>query len=321
MTKLDPGSPELPHELADAVAISEDPAGLAVAERGRIAFPGRVIFRETLRTPRACVGAVIVTLLALLALLGPLVAPHSASDLVSFPYASPRSGLPFGADYLGRDVFSRWLAGGLNILVVAFLATVLAMLVATLLGLAAGYRGGVFDDVVMRTLDTLLAFPAIVLALLAVSILGPKTWLIILAVAATHVPQTARVVRAAAVQLRGREFITYAESLGLKRRRILSQELLPNITAPLAVEFGLRMTYSVGIVAALAFLGFGQQPPAANWGLMINENRAGLTLQPWGVLLPMASIALLTIGTNMLTDGIAAAAAGTGRRVETADQR
>jgi peptide/nickel transport system permease protein len=313
---------ELTQATADAATTPAlDPGmGLVAGSRARGFLPGRVIIRETLRVPRARVGAAIVLIVAIVAVFGPLAAPHSATQLVSFPFATPRAGLPLGADYLGRDVLSRWLSGGLNILVVGLLATVLATVVATTVGLTAGYWGGALDEVLMRSLDTLLAFPAIVLALLAVSILGPKTWLIILAVAATHVPQTARVVRAAAVQLRGREFITYAETLGVKRWRLLVSELLPNITAPLAVEFGLRMTYSVGTVASLAFLGFGQQPPAANWGLMINENRSGLTVQPWAVVLPVVSIALLTIGTNLLTDGIASAAAGIGRTVDAGGQ-
>jgi peptide/nickel transport system permease protein len=271
---------------------------------------------DALKLWRTRVGAAIAGVVVLVAVLGPILTPHSPAALVGAPYESPSGALPLGTDYLGRDVLSRVLDGGVNILFVAFLATVLAIAVATILGLTAGYRRGVWDDLIMRPLDVILAFPALVLALLFVSILGPKTWLIILAVALTHVPQTARVIRSATVQLSGRDFITYAETLGESRRRILLSELLPNITAPLAVEFGLRMTYSIGLVASLAFLGFGQQPPAANWGLMINENRAAVTIQPWPVVLPVLLIALLTIGTNLMTDGFGRAASGIDRRVD-----
>ena len=123
-------------------------------------------------------------------------------------------------------------------------------------------------------------------------------------------------MRGAALQVVERDFVKAAEAVGEKRRRIMFGELLPNVTSPLLVEIGLRLTYSIGLVAALSFLGFGLQPPNADWGLMINENRLALTVQPWGVLLPVLAIALLTIGTNLVTDGIARAAIGIDRGSE-----
>jgi peptide/nickel transport system permease protein len=171
----------------------------------------------------------------------------------------------------------------------------------------------------MRSLDVLLCFPAVVFALLLMSVVGPKLWLIVVAVALTHMPQVARTMRGAAVQLTGREFVAYAEALGKRTRRVVFGEILPNVTAPLMVELGLRMTWSIGIVASLGFLGFGRQPPAADWGLMINENRGGIEIQPWGVVAPVIAIAVLTIGTNLITDGLARAAAGIEREVDTSE--
>jgi peptide/nickel transport system permease protein len=110
-----------------------------------------------------------------------------------------------------------------------------------------------------------------------------------------------------------RDFVQAAEAVGEPRRRIIFGELLPNVTSPLLVECGLRLTYSIGLIAAISFLGFGLQPPSSDWGLMINENRLSVTVQPWGVLLPVLAIALLTIGTNLVTDGIARAAIGIDR--------
>jgi peptide/nickel transport system permease protein len=121
------------------------------------------------------------------------------------------------------------------------------------------------------------------------------------------------VTRGAALEVVERDFVKSAEALGESRWSILVGELLPNISSPLLVEFGLRLTYSIGLVAAVSFLGFGLQPPAADWGLMINENRVGLTIQPWPVVLPVIAVGLLTIGTNLITDGIARAAIGIGR--------
>ena len=140
----------------------------------------------------------------------------------------------------------------------------------------------------MRGNDVLLAFPQIVLVLLAVSALGPKLWLIVIAVGLTHLPRVARVMRGAAQEVVERDFVKAAEAVGEKRSRIVFGELLPNVTSPLLVELGLRMTYSIGLVAAISFLGFGLQPPTADWGLMINENRLTITVQPWAVLLPGA---------------------------------
>ena len=129
----------------------------------------------------------------------------------------------------------------------------------------------------------------------------------------SHAPRVARVTRGAALEVVERDFVKSAEALGETRWSILVGELLPNISSPLLVEFGLRLTYSIGLVAAVSFLGFGLQPPAADWGLMINENRVGLTIQPWPVVLPVIAVGLLTVGTNLITDGIARAAIGIGR--------
>ena len=133
----------------------------------------------------------------------------------------------------------------------------------------------------MRGNDVLLSFPAIIFVLLVVSAIGPKLWLIVLTVGLTHAPRVARVMRGAGQEVVERDFIKAAEVVGEKRWRIVFGELLPNVTSPLLVEIGLRMTYSIGIVAAVSFLGFGLQPPTADWGLMINENRLAIAVQPW----------------------------------------
>ena len=128
--------------------------------------------------------------------------------------------------------------------------------------------------------------------------------------AVTHAPRVARVMRGAAQEVVERDFVKAAEAVGEKRSRIVLGELLPNVTSPLLVELGLRMTYSIGLIAAIGFLGFGVQPPTADWGLMIFENRLSITVQPWSVLLPVLAIGLLTVGANLVTDGIARAAIG-----------
>ncbi len=269
---------------------------------------------SALRLTRTRIGLAIVVVMVLIALVGPLVAPHSPTAFVGAPNAGPSSGALFGTDTLGRDVFSRFLHGGLSVLGLAVAATALGVALGVLIGLAAAYAGGVADEVLMRIADVFLAFPQIVFALLVVSAVGPKIWLIIVTVAISHAPRVARVMRGAALQVVERDFVKAAEAVGEKRSRILFAELLPNVSSPLMVEIGLRLTYSIGLVAAISFLGLGLQPPHSDWGLMINENRLDVTVQPWAVALPVLAIALLTVGTNLVTDGIARAAIGIDRK-------
>jgi peptide/nickel transport system permease protein len=271
------------------------------------------ILRSALRLTRTRIGVGIVALIVAIAVFGPLVAPHSPTEFVAPPNSGPSGTAVFGADALGRDVLSRFLHGGLTVLWLSAAATLLGVVVGVIVGLVAAYARNWLDDVLMRANDVVLAFPQIVLVLLAVSAIGPKLWLIVVTVGITHAPRVARVMRGAAQEVVERDFIKAAEAVGEKRSRIVFGELLPNVTSPLLVELGLRMTYSIGLVAAVSFLGFGLQPPTADWGLMINENRLSITVQPWAVLLPILAIGLLTVGTNLITDGIARAAIGIGR--------
>jgi len=254
----------------------------------------------------------------LVAVVGPSVAAKSPDALATLPYAKPSSQFPLGGDYLGRDVLSRVLHGGWVLLLMAVAATVLGVAVGAAGGMSAAYLRGRPDGFIMRTVDVILAFPQLVFALLLVSILGPKPWLIVLAVGLSHAPAVARVIRSATLDVSERDYVKVAELQGMPPRRVMSREILPNLISPLMVEAGLRLTYSIVIIAGLSFLGFGQQPPAANWGLMINENRAGLPLNPWAVIVPAALIALLTIGTNTFTDAVARVTIGVDRRPEEA---
>ena len=251
-----------------------------------------------------------------LALIGPYLAPHSTTEFVGAPFAPPSSKAPFGTDSVGHDVLSRFLAGGQNVLLLAILATVITIVGGTVVALVAGYSVRAGDEVLMRGMDLLLAFPPIVLALMCVSVVGPAAWLIVLVVGISQLPQTARVVRAAVVQVRDLDFVKYAEAVGLPRRRILREQMLPNVTAPLMVEIGIRLTFAIGLIASLDYLGLGVQPPKADWGLMIQENQSGLIVTYWPVLIPVLAIAVLTIGTNLVTDGIARSVSGIDRKVD-----
>ena len=229
------------------------------------------------------------------------------------PNSPPGGKALFGTDHIGQDVWSRFLWGGREILVMA-LATAIGLILGAAVGLTAAYARNVVDDVLMRGMDVILAFPQIMLALVAIATVGPKAWLMVPAVGLTTMPRVARVTRGAAQPVVERDFVAAAEALGLPRVRILFREVLPNILSPLLVEANLRLTYSIGLIASLAFLGFTPNPNGADWGLMIQENQVALgSNQPWGVVLPMLAIALLTIGTGLVGDGFARAAAGIDR--------
>lgn len=258
------------------------------------------------------VGTVLTLLVVLVALFGPLLAKavtgYAPTEFADRPFMT--SGL-FGTDELGRSVASRFLAGGLLLLVYSLSATLIGMVLGALLGMVAGYAGGKTDAVIMRLNDVLLAFPQLVLALLAIVVFGSNGLVLVLVIGLTHMPRIARVARAATLNVAGEDYIRVADLYAVPRWRILLREIFPNITGPLSVEAGLRLTYSIGAIASLSFLGVGMQPPAADWGLMINENRIALSVQPWGVILPVIAIAVLTIGTNLLADALARATAST----------
>lgn len=272
-------------------------------------------------TRRGSVGIALLTPVVLLALIGPFVSPHSPTAFITEPFAPPSPVAVLGGDILGRDVLSRILSGGWRLLFMSIAASGLGVVVGTAIGVAAAYFGSWIDAVLMRTVDLVLAFPQLVFALLLVSVLGPQVWLIVVAVGISHVPQVARVVRAATLDVVERDFVKASQLLRIPAWRVMAGEVLPNLVTPLMVETGLRLTFSIILMAGLSFIGLGVQPPAVDWGVMINENRLGLASNTLPVILPAAVIALLTIGTNTFTDAIARVATGIEQRNQSRRRR
>jgi peptide/nickel transport system permease protein len=261
------------------------------------------VWTRAIKQKRLVFGLVLTVLIVLFALFGPLLAPHGENEVTGPPFSKVGA---LGTDYLGQDVLSRLMYGGTQILLIALLSTLLGMVAGTLIGVVAAYAGGWWDEVIMRLNDVTLAFPQILLALLVLtSVNQPKPWMIVLLVGISHAPRVARLARGVALGIVSRDFVYAAEALGEKRSRVILAEVLPNMNAPLLAEAGLRLTYSIGLIAALGFLGFSTDPNAANWGQMINENRLALSTQTWAVLAPVLIIGLFTIGTNLMADGIA----------------
>ncbi len=260
-------------------------------------------WQRAVRQKRFVFGGGLTLLIVLFAIFGPLFAPHGENEVVGAPFSS--QGV-FGTDYLGNDVLSRLMYGGTQLLIIAVTGTVISMVAGTLIGVVAAYAGGWWDEVIMRLNDVLLAFPQILLALVVLTAVNqPRAWMIIVLVGLSNAPRTARIARGVALGIVSRDFVHSAEALGERRSRVIVAEVLPNMNAPLLAEAGLRLTFSITLVAALGFLGFTTDPGSANWGQMINENRLAMATQIWSVLTPVAVIGLFTIGTNLMADGIA----------------
>jgi peptide/nickel transport system permease protein len=278
------------------------------------------ILGRVVRTPRGAVGLTLTTLVVLLVAVGPFVAPYNPNAFVGAPFAKPSGQFLLGTDYLGRDVLSRTLEGGWELLVMALAATVFGLLVGGAAGISAAYLRGRADGLIMRTVDVVLAFPQLVFALLLVSMYGPKLWLIVLAVGFSHAPAVSRVLRSATLDISERDFVKNVELQGMRSSTVMRKEILPNLISPIMVEAGLRLTYSIVIMAGLSYLTFGPPPPTANWGTDIGLNQLGLSPfnNLWSVVIPAILLALLTVGTNTFTDAIARVAIGVDRKPEEA---
>jgi peptide/nickel transport system permease protein len=260
----------------------------------------------------AKIGMVLATAIVLIGLFGPFFAPDGPADTIGSAYESPSSAHLFGLDYLGRDVLSRFLWGGRTALAMALLATVLGYAIGLTIGLAAAYSRGLLGGWLMRASDVLLAFPGMIFVLLLLSAYGSSITLVIVAVALANAPRIARIVRAAALEVVDLAYVEAARIRGEHAAYVTLREILPNIKAPILVDFGVRVTGSILLVASVSFLGFGLQPPSADWGLIVSENRAGMTIQPWSVVPAVAAIGLLTVAINLIIDGYRGSADGIG---------
>jgi peptide/nickel transport system permease protein len=250
-------------------------------------------------------GLVVASFMLLIALFGPFIAPHSPTALLGAPFAGPSSRFPLGTDFLGRDVLSRVLWGGRTVVLLAGVATVIGYLVGASIGLAAGYRAGATDAIMMRAMDVLLAFPPILLLLVLAAGFGANPVALIAGIALIHIPGIARILRAATQDASVRGYVEAAAARGERTGAILYREILPNVWPSIAADAGPRFTVSILLVAAINFLGLGIRPPTADWALMISENRVGLTIQPLSVAVPAAMIAILTISINLVADAFA----------------
>jgi peptide/nickel transport system permease protein len=263
------------------------------------------VLRAVLRQPLQAAGTLIFLLFLLLAVFGPLLAPYGANQqIIEDVRQAPSAAHWFGTDRLGRDVFSRVVLGASDIFALAGIGTLAAVAIGSSLGLLSGYRGGWFDELLMRFFDSLLALPALLLALLLLGTLGPSRNGVLLVIIVVYIPIVARVVRSVVLSVKTRSYIEAARVQGESSARILFREILPAVLPALSVEAALRFSYAIFLASSLGFLGVGVQPPNPDWGLMVNEARDTVFQTPWALYFPAGAISLLVISVNLMADGL-----------------
>jgi peptide/nickel transport system permease protein len=274
--------------------LTELAAASVISDRRRRHLPASLV-----------VGGTLVFALVTLAALAPWIAPYPYDQMhIHDRFTPPSLHYLAGTDEYGRDVFSRLLFGSQLSLALGLTATLISMGIGVPLGLIAGYRRGATDELIMRTLDVMLAFPPIMLVLLILAVTPPSLIKTAIAIGILAVAPIARVTRSVTLDLMSGEFIEAARARGERQHYMLFRELLPNVWPVLMVEASLRVVFAVLLGAVLSFLGFGVQPPAADWGLMISNGREFVDTAPWISLAPGIAMSITVIAISLLGDGL-----------------
>jgi peptide/nickel transport system permease protein len=259
---------------------------------------------RALTTSKGLIGLSLVSLFAVIAIGAPLVLPEELSTQINVlaRLAPPSLEHPFGTDQLGRELIWRVLLGAHTSLVIAVSAVALSIVIGLPIGVLSGYFGGWADNALMRLVDTLLAFPVLLLALTISAVLGPSLPNTILAIGVAFSPYLARIVRGETLKVAALPYIEAARSQGASNWRIIRLHVLPNIMAPVIVQATISVAFAILAEAGLSFLGLGTQPPTPSWGLMIQASRDYLDVAAWTAIVPGVAVALTVLGLNMLGD-------------------
>jgi peptide/nickel transport system permease protein len=263
------------------------------------------VLREVARRPKGLAGLVIVCGLILLALFPSIFAPYSpyTQDIVDRLQGPSRAHL-LGTDQLGRDLLSRVIFGTRIALGVSIPAVSAALLAGLVLGVIAGYAGGIIDSVMIVIMDTLQAFPAVILALALLALLGPSLRNVIIVIAVAFTPNYARVSRAMVLAAKENQWVEAERSLGATVSRIVTVHILPNIIAPLVILMAMDIPSAIATEAGLSFLGLGVQPPTPSWGVILSEGFENVVLSPWGIISASAALMIATLGFTMLGEAL-----------------
>jgi peptide/nickel transport system permease protein len=262
-------------------------------------------WRELGRSRRATAGLILVGLIVIAAVLAPVIGRYDPTfgDFENI-LAAPTADHPAGTDGFGRDVLVRVLYGYRVSIVVAFASALAAVALGLPLGLLAGYFGGLVDNLIMRPLDLLMAFPAILLAVALIAVVGTGTEVVALALAIIYLPIMARVLRGSVISARGEEYVDAAQAIGATPLRVMLRHILPNCSGPLVVQASISMGIAIVIEAALSFIGLGTQPPNPSLGSMLAEGRDFMREAPWVVIFPGLAIMVAVLSFNLLGDGL-----------------
>lgn len=264
----------------------------------------QIAWRNFRRNRTALVGGMIVLLILIVAVFSPVLAPQDPLKMTRKRLRPPSTAHLLGTDQFGRDQLSRLIYGTETSMAVSFGAVGVAVLWGILLGLISGYYGGRIDNVIMRCLDVIFAFPLFLLALVIVAVLGPSLKNLILTIGFIYAATFARIVRGSVLSLREKEFVESAKSMGARDGSIIFRFILPNILSPVIVQATFNLSTAIMIEAALSFLGLGTQPPDPAWGMMLNESRTFMEISPWMAIFPGTAIMLAVLGFNLLGDGL-----------------
>jgi peptide/nickel transport system permease protein len=249
-------------------------------------------------------GTTMLTVLVVVTALAPLLAPHDPSATSPDALAGPSARHWLGTDSIGRDVLSRLIVGGRTTLMITFVAVHLALLAGLVLGLLSGYLGGAVDEIVMRALDVVFAFPVFLLAVAVVAALGPTVPNLVLTIAIVYTPAMARVVRGPVLSVKQWDHVEAARSVGVGEIGLVMRHVLPLVVSPILVATSLTLSQTIFTVTALSFLGLGPPPPDPNWGGMLSEARQFMELAPLTVLGPAAAIVFATLTFIVLANGL-----------------
>ncbi len=258
-----------------------------------------------LRTPQGAIGCTLLVLLAVACVAGPWIAPYDPEAIDFLGRFRPMGAQYWlGGDQLGRDVFSRLVVGARSTVPMALAATLIGTVVGAVIGTTSAHLGGRLDEMIMRTIDAVMAVPGLLLALLLVGTLGNGSGNAVIAIAVAFAPGMARVTRSVALAVRNQDYVKAAVARGEGGSWIVFREMLPNVMAPVVIEATIRVAFAVMLFATLSFLGLGAQPPAPEWGLMVAEARQYVHQAPWVLIAPSLAIALTAIAFNLVGDGL-----------------
>lgn len=262
-------------------------------------------FKELIKDPMGRLGFIGVLVIIILSVLAPIISPYDVTEMFTQDkLTAPGSQYFFGTDNFGRDVFSRVIFGAKVSLRVGIISVGIAATFGLIFGVAAGYFEGKVDNIIMRFMDILFAFPSILLALFIVSVLGPSITNTMIAIGIVNTPVFTRTVRASVISIKSMEYITSATSIGLKPINIILRHIIPNVLAPFTVQATLALSGAILTEASMSFLGLGIQPPDPSWGSMLNESRKYMEIAPWLAIFPAVFIIFTILSFNILGDSL-----------------